>query len=342
MSLTDIAKTFALKKLPDSAVELTGEVPFETLAPYQAPALKHISEHLDLPGFRKGHVPAEMARKKVGEIHLLEEAVELFIQDFYPALITTHAVNAVGRPAINITKLAPQNPVGLTVRASVYPDVTLPKNWQKIHEQVAPEPASPTTDEEIDKTLESLRASSAKATDGQAKPLPEMTDEWAKSVGAFESLDALKAQITKGITAEKERAAKDKRRGKIIDALLEKVSVEVPAIFIESELEKILAQLKEDVSRFGLKFEEYLKQVKKTEDEVRADFREQAKKRAALQLALNKIAEVEKVEADQAMMEQELKHALEHFPDAKPELVKIHIETVLRNEKVLKLLEGEK
>ena len=36
-----------------------------------------------------------------------------------------------------------------------------------------------------------------------------------------------------------------------------------------------------------------------------------------------------------------MKHALEHFPDANPELVKVHIETVLRNESTLKILEGE-
>ena len=75
---------------------------------------------------------------------------------------------------------------------------------------------------------------------------------------------------------------------------------------------------------------------------MRNDFRKQATKRAKLQLILNKLAEEEKVEADEKAIEEEMKHALEHFPEAKPGLVRIHIETVLRNEKVLKMLEGEK
>ncbi|MDO8548386.1 MAG: hypothetical protein Q7R71_01825, partial [bacterium] len=170
--------------------------------------------------------------------------------------------------------------------------------------------------------------------------LPALDDEFAKSIGAFESLDALKTQITKGITEEKARAAKDKRRGHIIDALLQKTAVAVPKLFVESELDKIMGQMKEDVSRFGMTFDDYLKRMSKTEDGVRNEFREQAAKRAKLQLTLNKIAQDEKVEPEKEAVDTEMKHALEHFPEANPALLRVHIESVLRNEKVLKLLEG--
>jgi len=172
--------------------------------------------------------------------------------------------------------------------------------------------------------------------------VPELTDEFAKSVGAFENLQALKDQIKKGIGEEKTRQARDQRRGKIIDALLEKTTLAVPRIFIESEQDKIVNQMKEDVARFGMTFEDYLKQSGKTEEAIRNEFREQASKRAKLQLTLNKIAQDEKVEADAEAVQGEMAHAFEHFPDANPELVKIHIETVLRNEKILQMLEGNK
>jgi trigger factor len=141
--------------------------------------------------------------------------------------------------------------------------------------------------------------------------------------------------------SEKEQKARDSRRGKIVDALIEKVTIDVPSIFVDSELDKIIGQMREDTQRFGLSFEDYMQRVGKTEEQIRADFRDQASKRAKLQLTLNKIAEEEKIEADEAQVETELKHALEHFPDARPDLVRIHIQTVLRNEKVLQLLEGE-
>lgn len=343
-----IAKAFTLKSLPDSEVELSGDVPYEAVREYHDHALRHIAEHLELPGFRPGHVPPEMALKKVGELAVLEEAVELFVKDFYPELILEHNVDAVGRPDIRVTKLAPENPVGITVRTTVYPVVEVPKNWKHLHEKVAPETPLPATDEDIEKTLENLRQGRAKPIDlldAEGKPvpptLPELNDDFAKSIGAFESLEDLKAQIRKGITEEKVRQSRDVRRGKLIEALLEEVKLEVPRIFVESELEKIMAQMREDVQRFGMTLEDYFKQTGKTEAQVREDFKDQATKRAKLQLVLNKIAADEKVEADPSAVELEVKHAIEHFPDANPELVKIHVETVLRNEAVLKLLEGE-
>ncbi|MDB5225683.1 MAG: hypothetical protein JWL87_635 [Candidatus Adlerbacteria bacterium] len=342
-TFADIAKQFALKSLPDSEVELSGDVPYEAVEPYRTQALAHIAEHLNLPGFRPGKVPADMALKNVGEIAVLEEAVELFVKDFYLELIEAHKVDAIGRPNVAITKLAPGNPVGLIVRASVYPAVEVPKDWKKLTEEVALEAAEPATQEEVDKTLEDLRRSRApKAEEGQEPVLPELNDEFAKSVGAFESLVALREQITKGITEEKARQARDKRRGKLIEALLEKSDLAVPAIFVESELQKILAQMGEDIERMGMTMDDYLKRVGKSQDDMKDEFRDQARKRAKLQLLLNKIAEDEKVEADPTAIEAEMKHALEHFPEAKPDLVKVHIETVLRNEQVLKLLEGTK
>jgi FKBP-type peptidyl-prolyl cis-trans isomerase (trigger factor) len=337
MQFADIAKTFAAKFLPDSEVELMGDIPYADIEPYKTKALAHIAQHLELPGFRPGKVPADMALKKVGELAVLEEAVEMFVKDFYIELIKAHQVDAVGRPNIAITKLAPGNPVGLVVRVSVYPQVEVPKDWKKLSGEIKPEEPAPATDEEVNKTLEDLQKSRAK--DGVT---PELNDEFAKSLGAFESLSALKEQIKKGIAEEKARAARDKRRGKLIDALLQKSKLEVPAIFMESELQKILAQMREDIERMGMQMGDYLKRVGKSEDDIKNEFREQARKRAKLQLLLNKIAEEEKVAADETAVEAEMKHAIEHFPEAKPELVRVHIETVLRNEQVLKLLEGSK
>ncbi len=334
MKFEELAKTFTKKELEGSEIELVGEVPAEAIIPYRDEALKHLAEHIEMPGFRPGKVPASIALQKVGEVGVLEEAVDHFVREFYPELVETLQLDVVGRPNIQITKLAPGNPVGLTIRTALYPEVTLPKNWKAIAEKVPAEPASPATEEEVNQTIEQLRASRK-----QGEVLPELNDEFAKSLGAFETMDALKAQINKGIDEEKEKKAKDTRRGKIIDALLEKVTVTIPRIFVESELDKIMSQMKEDVVRFGVKYEDYLKQINKTEEDLRNEFRDQATKRAKLQLTLNKIAADEKVEADKDEVEKEMKHALEHFPDARPELVGIHIETVMRNEKVLQMLE---
>jgi len=330
MKFAELAKNFSRRNLPESEVEFIGTIPAEEVASYRDKALGHIAEHLELPGFRPGKVPRDMALKKVGDMAVLEEAVEMLVKEFYPALIEEHKVDAVGRPDIRITKLAPGIPVELTIHLTLYPELSLPKNWKNVGESVALEPALPATEKEIDETLESLKKS---------RKAEVIDDEFAKSLGAFNTLEELRAQIKKGIDEEKARASRDARRGKIIDRLLDDVNVAVPKLFIESELEKIMAQMREDVARFGMKFEDYLKQSGKTEEGVRNEFRDQAKKRAKLQLTLNKIAAEEKLEPDHTAVEAELKHAIEHFPDANPELVRVHIETVLRNDMALRLLE---
>jgi trigger factor len=367
MTNEEIAKTFTQKELPDSEVELVGEIPFESIAPLENKALEHFQAEIELPGFRKGHVPLDMVKKRVGEIGVLEEAVELFMRDFYVTLVDSRSIDAVGRPTISITKLAPGNPVGISIRTAVYPNIELPKKWGELGKSVEVETVPDILDAELDEALTSIRrarykADAAPTSEGVGEPtdnvgsesptidpsapvaeenLPALDDAFAQSLGDFKDLVDLKEKLRANMKNEKEVQAKDKRRGKIIEALLEKTPVAVPVIFVDSELEKILGQMKEDVSRFGLSFEDYLKQSNKTEEQVRDDFRHQARKRAQLQLILNKIADDEKILADKEAVDHEMQHALQHFPDARPDLLRIHIETVLRNEKVLRRLEGE-
>jgi trigger factor len=230
MKFEELAKAFALKELPESEVEITGDVPADMINEYKDAALTHIAGELDLPGFRVGHVPTDVALKKVGELTVLEEAVELFVKDFYPELVELKKIEAVGRPDIRITKLAPGQAVSLVIVAAVYPVVTLPKNWKEIEKGIALEEAQPATDEEVKQTIDSLlksRAVPPTLTEDEVKEgkkaeaiLPELTDEFAKSLGAFESVDKLKEQIKKGIGEEKQRTAKDARRAKIIEALV--------------------------------------------------------------------------------------------------------------------------
>lgn len=336
MEFSGIIDSFSEKRLPGSQVELSGSVPFDAVAGFREEALKNIAETMELPGFRKGFVPVDLALKKVGEMPVLEEAVELFIRDFYPALVEAKKLDVVSRPDIRITKLAPNNPVELTVRVSLYPEVELPKNWKELAKEVPEEKPDDITDEKVDQALESLRQSRKK----EGEDAPALDDAFAQSVGAFADLADLKAKMREGLTEEAARIARDKRRGKIIGALLEKTKIDIPAVFVESELEKIIGQMKDDVTRYGLSFEDYLKRVEKTEDDLRAEFRDQAEKRAKLQLALNALADEAGVKADDAEVDAEMKHAIEHFPDAKEDLLRIHITTIIRNEKVLRMLEG--
>ena len=65
----------ALETLSPTRVKLTVEVPFEELKPSLDAAIKHIGEHIQVPGFRRGKVPARIIEQRVGRAAVLEEAV---------------------------------------------------------------------------------------------------------------------------------------------------------------------------------------------------------------------------------------------------------------------------
>ncbi len=343
-----VAKAFTIEKKPGSEIEIKGEIPVDVLAPFQKEALKNIAGEIDMPGFRKGHVTPDIALKQVGEIAVMEEAVNMYMKELYPTILEVHKLDTVGRPEVHITKIAPGNPVGIHIHAAVYPEVKLPKDWKELAAKVPTEASADVTDKDVEEAILSIRRAHAKAnsqvptTPGEEmkeQDLPILDDAFAKSLGQFIGVTDLTEKLRANMVEEKGQQVRDKRRGKIIDALLEKVGIEVPKIFVDSELEKIVSQMKEDVSRFGLTFEGYLTQINKTEEDLRKEFEEQALKRAKLQLILNKLAVDEKIDAEKEAVDEEMKHALEHFPDARKELVRVHIESVLRNEKVLQMLE---
>ena len=336
-----IAAAFSIKKLDSSEVELVGEAPFEAVEAHKKEALKHLGEHAEVPGFRKGHVPENILIAKVGEIAILEEAVEHFISSLYPALVEAHKLDVIGRPTVAITKLAPGNPVGLRITTAVFPIFELP-NYKKLASGIKENEASDVTEEDIKNALDAiLKSRSIKKEDSQELTTPELTDDFVRTLGEFETVADFTDKLKGHLKTEKEQAAKEKRRAAITEAIMGATSIEIPRVFVESEQEKMLAQMKDDVKRFGMTFEEYLKRVNKTEDDLRKEFVGDAEKRAKLQLILNAIAEKEEVKVSAEDIEKEAKHILEHFGDADRERVHIYVESVLKNEKVLSMLEGK-
>jgi FKBP-type peptidyl-prolyl cis-trans isomerase (trigger factor) len=152
---------------------------------------------------------------------------------------------------------------------------------------------------------------------------------------------ASKIEIAKDKDTD-EIKAKENRRAEIVESIIKETKIDIPKILIESELDKMLALFKDDIAKMNIKFKEYLEKIKKTEESLRTEWKLDAEKRAKFQLILNKIASEEEVKVPEEDIEKEVKHILEHYKDAKPENVRVYIESVLTNEKVFQLLEEQK
>ena len=115
------------------------------------------------------------------------------------------------------------------------------------------------------------------------KDIPELTDEYVKTLGQpgqFESVEDFKTKLKEHLAIEKEREQVVKHRAKVTDAVVAVTEMDLPKVLVDSELGQIKAQMNEDLARANMKMDEYLKHIKKTEEELLAEWKPAAEKRA--------------------------------------------------------------
>lgn len=365
---------FEKKDLPKSEVEIKVTLDEKEFESYHERAFQVVQKEIEIDGFRKGNAPENVVVQKYGEMIILEEMGNLAIRDAYIKAIDEHKINPIANPTITITKIAKGNPFEATITVPVMPEVTLP-DYKKIAKASGKEEETiEVTDEDVSNVLEELRKGRGKYNDehhhhdhdhhdhdhsheghdhnhehhdhshgpiDESKvELPELNDDFAQSFGeSFKTLEDLKKKIGENLKLEKEQKGREKRRGAIIEALIKESKAELPEALVESELASMMAQFKADITRFGGTWEEYLAHSKKTEDEIRNSWKDDAVKRAMSQLVLHKIAEAEKLHATEAEVEAELVRLLAQVQDADEERAKAYLYQALSNDKVLRFLE---
>lgn len=355
----EVAKTYEsinINKLEKSKIEITGTVPAEVFESFRKKALQNINDEVTIDGFRKGKVPESILTSKVGEMSILEEMAELALSKVYPEIVITEKLDVIGRPEIQITKLAAQNPLEFKIITAVVPDVKL-ADYKKIASAVMTkkEEKEEISEKELEDAILRIRRSRAdhsghdhqkmtheeheKAIDAS---LPELTDLFVQNLGEFKDVADFKEKIKASLLEDKEDRNREKKRIEISDKLLEESVVEIPDVLVTSELHRIEVQFNEDISRMGVTLEDYIKHAKKSIEDLRKDWRPSAEKKAKLQLILNKIAEEEKIKPDQLEIENEVNHIVEHYKDADRERAAVYAETVLTNEKIFQFLEAQK
>ena len=167
-----------------------------------------------------------------------------------------------------------------------------------------------------------------------------MNDEFAKSLGQFESVDDLKNKIKANLMAEKSRQAKDKKRLSIMEEIIAQTKIDLPKTLVEGELNKLAYEMRGQLESMGLKYEDYLSHLKKTEEDLRKDWEPEAIKRGKFGLILTAIAEAEKITADDQELAKETSHILKQYQDADPARVRAYAGNMIQNEMVFKFLEN--
>lgn len=114
------------KDLEKSQVELLVELSVEEFKPYIKQAVEKISHEVRIDGFRPGHIPLEVLKQKIGEMGILEEASRIAVNKTIGQVIKDNLGDkSIGQPKIDITKLAPENPMSYKAVIAVVPEVKL-------------------------------------------------------------------------------------------------------------------------------------------------------------------------------------------------------------------------
>ncbi|WP_194949000.1 trigger factor [Actinomyces trachealis] len=161
-----------VENLDPTRIKLTVEVPYEELKPSLDAAYKEIGSQIQVPGFRRGKVPARVVDQRVGRATVIQEAINHKMPDLYrDAMVETGRIPML-QPEIEVTELpAITGPnggqLGFTVEVVVRPEIELP-SFEGVELTVD---AVETTDADVDTELNNLRArfGSLKAVSRKAK-----------------------------------------------------------------------------------------------------------------------------------------------------------------------------
>ncbi len=142
-----------LKKLEKSQVELTITVEPKDYKKNLEEAAVRISERAAIKGFRPGKAPYEMVKQQVGEIKIIEEAMQSIVERNFFMAAKESKLDTVGMPQITITKIAPGNDLVFTATVALLPTIKL----GDLATVKVKHKAKEITDQEIDNVLNDLK-----------------------------------------------------------------------------------------------------------------------------------------------------------------------------------------
>ena len=142
-----------VETLSPTRVKLTVEVPFEELKPSMDAAYGRIAKSVNVPGFRKGKVPARIIEQRFGRETVIEEAVNDALPKAYDEALRANSIVPVGRPDFDVSEVLDGQPLTFTAEVDVRPEFDLP-DYSSLKVEVAN--ATP-TDDDVTEQLDSLR-----------------------------------------------------------------------------------------------------------------------------------------------------------------------------------------
>ncbi len=150
-----------------NVVKLSFVVTQEEAKPYLEEAARRLSEQTSIPGFRPGKAGYDIVKDRVGEMKILEEALESIVRKSFIEAVLAKQIDTIGSPTIDVSKLAPENDIIFTAEVTRMPRITTLADFKKLSidvKKVAVE------EKDIDfaiKDLQRMQTTEVRATEGE-------------------------------------------------------------------------------------------------------------------------------------------------------------------------------
>ena len=175
------------------------------------------------------------------------------------------------------------------------------------------------------------------------KELPNLDDEFAKDVSEFDTLDELKNSIKEKLETQNSERVKYETQDAVIKAVCENTKIDIPSGMIELETDNMLKDIETRLSYQGLKLEQYLKMMGKTEEEVRKEYEPEAIQAIKSRLTLEAVIKKEKIEAIDEEINEKIKEMAKNYGKKEEEIkdnenIKNYIKQGIESEKAINFL----
>jgi len=329
-------------KEKDGEAAFEAELAADVIARCEEDVLREAGEDISVPGFRKGKVPAVMVRERMDPVELLEEAARKALPGVVRSIVDDEKLSVLGQPQIALTKLAPGNPVGFAVRFALMPDIKLPDYKgiaRRIVREKKPIEVAPG---EVDAAMKHIREmfKGGGSGEGESAALPEITDDFVKQFGPYKNVAEFQEELERNIKEGKERDEKEKLREETVRAIVAKTKITIPKLLVDQELAAFFDNRDESLKKENISLEDYLRQVKKTEEELEKEEREAIEHQIAASLVMGAMRKAENITADEKDITANIAALKRRYPDRTDAELWEPAEAIAMQKKLFDILEG--
>ena len=143
--------------------------------------------------------------------------------------------------------------------------------------------------------------------------LPELDDEFAEEVSAYDTFAEYKESVKKNLEEKKEADAKNAKEEAVVEAIIADAEMEIPEAMIATQQRQMVDEFAQRLAMQGLSMEQYSQFTGMTAAAMMEQVKPQAEKRIKSRLVLEAVVEAEKIEVSDAEYEEELAKMAEAY-----------------------------